>query len=311
VVLSAVPGAVVTSRMRSPEKNAAVGGVPNSFHLTDEARDFVPPEGARMEDFARAVRASLPGGYRVINEGDHVHVEPAKRGGGGTRVVAQGGQKPGYQILSPQENQAMGLDPAIKYQRSPDGQVTALGGQDTRTRQGRAIPLGAVEKIGERVAIRDNLGRALNTFQDNFAGNTLTGEAENWAQALTGAGTPGQRDWWANFRDTDNLIRNQLFGSALTEHEKKAYEATTIAPKMSPTVIRQNLVRRNEIVRKALERQKRVMLANKYDPDAVEELFSGDPLTEQQPVRVASVAEAMALAPGTLYVRPDGKVMRR
>jgi hypothetical protein len=53
------------------------------------------------------------------------------------------------------------------------------------------------------------------------------------------------------------------------------------------------------------------MLANKYDPDAVEELFSGDPLTEQQPVRVASIAEAMALAPGTLYVRPDGKVMRR
>jgi Peptidase M15 len=43
--LSAVPGLTVTSRKRSPAKNASVGGQPNSFHLTDQARDFVPPKG--------------------------------------------------------------------------------------------------------------------------------------------------------------------------------------------------------------------------------------------------------------------------
>src|SRR5690606_26119964 len=35
--LAAVPGLTVTSRQRSPAKNGAVGGVANSFHLTDQA----------------------------------------------------------------------------------------------------------------------------------------------------------------------------------------------------------------------------------------------------------------------------------
>lgn len=48
---------------------------------------------------------------------------------GGARIVAQGAPKPGYQLLSPQENQSLGLDPNVRYQRAPDGQITALGGQ--------------------------------------------------------------------------------------------------------------------------------------------------------------------------------------
>lgn len=78
--LSAVPGAMVTSRQRSPAKNAEVGGVPNSFHLTDQARDFVPPKGMSMDALHGKLKAALPG-FDVINEGDHVHVEPASRGG--------------------------------------------------------------------------------------------------------------------------------------------------------------------------------------------------------------------------------------
>lgn len=78
--LSAVPGAMVTSRQRSPAKNAEVGGVPDSFHLTDQARDFVPPKGMSMAALHGKLKAALPG-FDVINEGDHVHVEPASRGG--------------------------------------------------------------------------------------------------------------------------------------------------------------------------------------------------------------------------------------
>ncbi len=199
-------------------------------------------------------------------------------GGTGVRVVAQGAPKPGYQILTPPENIANGLDPNVKYQRSPEGQITALGGQDTKTKAGRVLPVALIDKMGARVAIRDSLGRTLATFQDDFGGNTLTGGVENTAQSLFGTGTPGQRDWWANFYETDNQIRNDLFGSALTTTEKKAYESTTISPRMSAGTIRENLTRRNEIIRKALDRQKRVLLANKYDGEAVEELFSGDPL---------------------------------
>lgn len=73
--LAAVPGLTVTSRQRSPDKNKSVGGVQNSYHLTDQARDFVPPQGMTFGMLAKRLRDAMPG-FDVINEGDHVHVEP-------------------------------------------------------------------------------------------------------------------------------------------------------------------------------------------------------------------------------------------
>jgi uncharacterized protein YcbK (DUF882 family) len=72
---SVVPGLTVTSRQRSATHNAAVGGVRNSYHLTDQARDFVPPQGMSMGTLHARLAAAMPG-FDVINEGNHVHVEP-------------------------------------------------------------------------------------------------------------------------------------------------------------------------------------------------------------------------------------------
>lgn len=74
-VSGSIPGATVTSRQRSPDKNAAVGGVPNSFHLSDNARDFVPPQGMTTAQMAERLKAQMPG-YDVVDERTHVHVEP-------------------------------------------------------------------------------------------------------------------------------------------------------------------------------------------------------------------------------------------
>jgi hypothetical protein len=66
-------GLQVTSGPRTPQHNAEVGGVPNSYHLTDQARDIVP----RSEAEAASVRQwAAQNGMEVINEGDHLHVEP-------------------------------------------------------------------------------------------------------------------------------------------------------------------------------------------------------------------------------------------
>lgn len=56
-------------------------------------------------------------------------------GGGSPQLVVQGKPKQGYTVVSPQEAQAQGLDPTVRYQRSPEGAITAIGGQgrsDTR-----------------------------------------------------------------------------------------------------------------------------------------------------------------------------------
>lgn len=72
-------GAAVTSTKRSAGKNAAVGGVGNSYHLTGQAFDSVAPKGQNMAQWAATLRSQFPNAD-VINEGDHVHVEPMSRG---------------------------------------------------------------------------------------------------------------------------------------------------------------------------------------------------------------------------------------
>jgi uncharacterized protein YcbK (DUF882 family) len=70
-----LPGERVTSTTRSAARNKAVGGVANSYHLTGQARDSVPPAGMSMAAYA-AELARLNPHLEVINEGDHVHMEP-------------------------------------------------------------------------------------------------------------------------------------------------------------------------------------------------------------------------------------------
>lgn len=63
-----------TSGRRTPAGNAAVGGVPNSYHLTGDAADFVPRRGQSMGELYRQALARWPGA-KVLNEGNHVHVQ--------------------------------------------------------------------------------------------------------------------------------------------------------------------------------------------------------------------------------------------
>lgn len=72
-------GATITSTLRTPEENAAVGGVSNSYHTRGNAldyriRDLTPDQIAGITNHFGAK------GYRVLNEGDHLHIQP---GGGG------------------------------------------------------------------------------------------------------------------------------------------------------------------------------------------------------------------------------------
>lgn len=67
-------GAIVTSAQRTPEHNAEVGGVPNSHHLNNTARDLIPPPGATVAQLAAEMQRRLPGA-KIIQEADHVHVQ--------------------------------------------------------------------------------------------------------------------------------------------------------------------------------------------------------------------------------------------
>lgn len=80
-----VPGIGVTSRKRTAAKNAAVDGVPDSYHLTGDARDFTPPKGMTMAQLAATLKSKFGSAYDVIKESDHVHVEPGPQLGKAVR----------------------------------------------------------------------------------------------------------------------------------------------------------------------------------------------------------------------------------
>lgn len=76
-----IRGERVTSTFRDPARNRRVGGVANSYHMrrfsdgTPMARDSVPPPGMSMSAYAAELQRLNPQ-MEVINEGDHVHMEP-------------------------------------------------------------------------------------------------------------------------------------------------------------------------------------------------------------------------------------------
>lgn len=143
---------------------------------------------------------------------------------------------------------------------------------------GKPLPETAATRVDNEVGQYTAISSALKSFKDDYAGNTIVGGLENTLQGLnSNIGTPGQRNWWADFQRVDNAVRNELFGATLTPSEQNAYENTTITPSMDPKIIRENLRKRSDIIETALERRRRFLIANGYDEDAVNILF--EPIT--------------------------------
>ena len=63
---------VLTSGRRTPEGNAAVGGVSNSWHLNGDAVDYSGPNLPALLD---EVRSRFPGANAFIHKGNHVHAQ--------------------------------------------------------------------------------------------------------------------------------------------------------------------------------------------------------------------------------------------
>lgn len=132
-ITGAVPGITVTSRGRTAEHNKAVGGVSNSFHLYERgavARDFVPGKsGLSMGQLYNQVRGTLGPEWKVLNEGDHVHVEPSNgaAGGGGMAGGPQGLANP-FSAAEPYFQQAMGeVNKAEQAALTPFSTTTDVG----------------------------------------------------------------------------------------------------------------------------------------------------------------------------------------
>lgn len=148
----------------------------------------------------------------------------------------------------------------------------------------KVLPEGSAQKLTDDINQVDALSRAINSFQDDYAGSVFT-SAENLLQGWNSdIGTPGQRNWWADFKSSDNIIRNTLFGASLTPGEKSSYEQTTITPSMDPKTIKENLQKRLGIVQAAAQRRYNRLKAAGYNPEEIDAIVGEVPIFGEPPV---------------------------
>jgi len=154
-----------TSVGRTPQRNAEVGGVPNSYHLTGEASDWQVPAQYKGQFMADA-RAN---GYEAIDEGDHVHIEPAGQGGGAPGV-AQPFQKP----TAPSELDRR-IDMARRLGATPDEIRKMVIGREGAAAGAKPIPVGSLNKILEA---QDALGstQVISDIIQKHAGRMQSGD---------------------------------------------------------------------------------------------------------------------------------------
>jgi hypothetical protein len=218
-------GARVTSAARTPEENARVGGVPNSYHLTTRggvARDLVPPAGMSMAQFHQEVRRRLPAGWEAINEGDHIHIEPGPGGG----RVAQAPSQPGApELVRPARPKAAQSENAPSgFRWKPDGSLEPIPGGPADT-----ISQGGKVTEGERTAgflasrLADSL-RNLTTISQSDPGARKPGILESVAKSAPFVGGEGQANI-VRSSDRQQVIANQLdvLDAALTLGTGAAY----------------------------------------------------------------------------------------
>lgn len=137
---------------------------------------------------------------------------------------------------------------------------------DTDIKSLGAAGTSAQEFVGLRDTFDDSFGGfkydAVGTL-DNFAKRNLP---DSWG----GADPKGQADWWSRYQSQKNIIRNALFGSALTATEKAEFDKAMIDPGMKPEVIRRNLARQADAALRAAAKIARAKEASGYNREAIE-----------------------------------------
>lgn len=96
------PNIQISGRGRTPSRNAQVGGVANSYHLIDAARDIRTPEGMDKNEFIAQLKGVFGPDYDVLpSKGRSVHVEPGPKLG---EKVRAGTRPSGAPAVIPERN---------------------------------------------------------------------------------------------------------------------------------------------------------------------------------------------------------------
>jgi hypothetical protein len=170
------------------------------------------------------------------------------------------------------------------FQKNADGSLAPIKGgpQDPEyikettalKEKPRNMSISDITKLSEEGGKFANITGFVNDFKDEYAGKTILGEGANVAgrylpEGIVGKSTKEGADWWQGYDRYKNLVRNELFGSALTATEKAAFEKADVSPRMDPDTIKTNLKEQKRVVEAAIKRKAQAAIDAGYKPDAI------------------------------------------
>lgn len=291
-----------------------------------------PATRRRLIDAMSAVENGKRGPTQMVKAGTGMPVTA-----GGAQYVQNADGTTGFQPLPqrPAAPDAQRLPPGVMI--GPDGQRVidqayvdsqkAIAAAKGESKGARVLPSPEREKLTTAGGRYGEIERLSSGFQDDYGGFGAgwVGDAANTIARNTSGDSP-RANWWQGYQSLKNVVRNDLFGAALTATEKNEFEKADINPGMSPATIRANIARQKEILQGAIRRRSRSLAADGYNADAITEAtgvsLDAAPAEKQQAsaspttgaggrVTVASDADYEALPSGTVFTGPDGKSRRK
>lgn len=148
-----------------------------------------------------------------------------------------------------------------------------------------------ITKLQEQGGKLQQVANFSKTFQPEFAGYGISaiGDIANTAgrnlpESVVGEEKAKQAAWWQGYDRYKNVIRNELFGSALTASEKTAFEQADIRPGMTPAQVKQNLEYQRKIIANGIKRAGGALVEQGYDPAATAKAYGVTPDFFSQPI---------------------------
>ena len=157
---------------------------------------------------------------------------------------------------------------------------------------GKEIKIGESTKLSDQSVKVDKLVDISQKFQPRFAGypTDAAGNVAVWAAGKSNdPNDVALFQWWQNYQDHVNTVRNDLFGAALTAPEKAEFEKSMVTKGMSPTQAQTNLRRQADAALKAYDKLDKSLRVQGYSRSALDVLKPvgfGEPPPAEIPVGV-------------------------
>lgn len=161
--------------------------------------------------------------------------------------------------------------------------IAALVGSRARDKEsgkpkGKTLPAGVIDKMTTKQTLAMDFSDLETAFKEEYGGSGF--DTVDAAQNFLGKNQPlgfgeqwgDKSNWWQNYNDKKNIIRNQLFGSALTATEQAAFDKANITEGMHAEEIRRRLGQQRSAATRAYNKLKTAYGKGGYDISNFEDL---------------------------------------